>query len=128
VYSIGDVVATISVGFDCDANHYTLAGTKGSVHNPVALSGRPEPQKLIVHLHEGNARYEGNARHEEEFEPSYPYRDELEYFAACIEGGGDPAPGARNSLRNARMLDELFRRARPFQAVGSLSRRREAMT
>jgi xylose dehydrogenase (NAD/NADP) len=105
VYRCHKTIATMTAGFNCDANHYTLAGELGSVHNPVALSGRYEPQRLSIHLHDGNRRYE------EMFPSDMPYKWEIEYFARCIEIGEEPFLGPDNSLGNMAMLDELFRKS-----------------
>lgn len=106
LYRIGPAVAAVTIGFNCDANFYTVSGSRGAVHNPVALSGREEPQMLSVHLHDGNRRYE------EHFAPDTPYKREVEYFARCIERNEEPFLGGENSLKNVKLLDELFRRSR----------------
>lgn len=108
VYSIGGIVATLTTGFTCDANSYTLAGSLGSIHNPVALSGRYDPQILSIHLHNGNRRYE------EPFAAEMPYKWEMEYFARCIEQKEEPFLGPENSLNNMRMIDEIFRKSVPL--------------
>ncbi len=108
IYSIDKVVATVTCGFHCDANYYTLAGELGAVHSPVALSGRPDQHSLWLHFHKDNSR------REEIFPAEVPFKYEIEYFARCIERKEQPFLGAENSLRNAMMLDELFAKARPI--------------
>lgn len=107
-YKIGNAVATMMIGFNNDANFYTLCGEKGSIHNPVALSGRHEPQLLSIHLHEGNSRYE------EHFEPDKAYKWEIEYFARCIERSEEPFLTMQSSLENMKLLEELFKKSRPI--------------
>lgn len=105
VYSIGNVIATVSCGFNCDANYYTLAGELGSIHSPVALSGRPDQHSLLLHFHKDNSR------REEHFKPESPFKHEMEYFARCIERNEKPFLGGENSLKNMKLLDELFKKA-----------------
>jgi predicted dehydrogenase len=102
LYEIGGVVASVTVGFLFDANCYTLAGERGSIHNPVAISGRYDPQVLGIHLHDDNRRYE------EAFPADMPYKWEMEYFARCIERREEPFLGGENSRRNMLMIDKLF--------------------
>jgi xylose dehydrogenase (NAD/NADP) len=105
LYRIGPVFAAMTVGFTADANSYTLCGERGSVHNPVAISGRSDPQLLSIHLHDDNRRYQ------ETFPAGMPYKWEMEYFARCIENGEEPFLGPDNSLGDMAMLDELFRKS-----------------
>lgn len=108
VYTIDKIIATVSCGFNCDANYYTLAGERGSIHAPVALSGRPDQHSLLLHFHKDNSRKE------EVFPPESPFKFEIEYFARCIERNEQPFLDAANSLKNAQLLDELFKRAEPI--------------
>ncbi|MGA9116210.1 MAG: Gfo/Idh/MocA family oxidoreductase [Bacteroidota bacterium] len=108
LFRSGKTVAALTVGFHADANYYTLAGSRGSVHAPVALSGRPDTHVLSVHLHEGNRRYE------EVFPGENPYAREMEHFARCVEGRETPLLTPENSLRNHRIVEELFARSRPI--------------
>jgi D-xylose 1-dehydrogenase (NADP+, D-xylono-1,5-lactone-forming) len=103
LYEIGDIAASLTVGFTFDANYYMLAGELGSVYNPVSISGRYDPQLLTIHLHEGNRRYE------ETFAADMPYKWELEYFGRCVAKGEQPFLGPENSLGNMEMIEDLFR-------------------
>lgn len=105
VYRIGNVIATLTSGYNTDANYYTLSGERGSIHSPVALSGRPDPQLLSIHLHDNNRRYE------ERFPAENPFKWEIEYVARCIKKNEQPFLGLENSLRNMKLLDELFKRS-----------------
>jgi xylose dehydrogenase (NAD/NADP) len=108
VYSVGNVIATVTSGFNTDANYYMLSGSLGSIYSPVALSGRTVPNSLSIHLHEGNSRYE------EHFEAENPYKHEIEYFARCIMNNTSPFLDGANSLSNMMLLEELFRKATPI--------------
>ncbi len=105
LFETGEITASVTVGFLFDANFYTLAGETGSIHNPVAVSGRYDPQSLSIHLHDNNRRFE------EAFPAGMPYKWELEYFARCIERGEEPFLGGANSLGNLRVLDDLLGRS-----------------
>ncbi len=108
LYTVGEVVATLTCGFDCDANYYVLAGRLGSILSPVALSGRDDSQTLTIHLHKDNQTYQ------EQFPPGMPYKEEVEYFASCVERHEQPLLGAENSRRNLQLLEVLFERALPL--------------
>ncbi len=108
IYKSGPTVAAMTIGFNTDANYYTLSGEKGSVFNPVAISGKHETQTLSVHLHKDNSRTE------EHFEPDMAYKWEIEYFARCIERNERPFLSPENSMENMKMLEELFRKSTPI--------------
>ncbi|MDH3252497.1 MAG: hypothetical protein OEM41_06860, partial [Ignavibacteria bacterium] len=105
-FMIGDIFATVTAGFDNDANSYTLCGEQGSVHVPGSLSGRPVANVLQLHL------LGGDRRAEETFPPENPYILELEYFAECIRHHRQPEPGIDNSIANLKIIEEIFASAR----------------
>ncbi|MFN0157904.1 MAG: Gfo/Idh/MocA family protein [Bacteroidota bacterium] len=108
IYATGPTVASMTIGFNTDANSYLLSGERGSIYNTVALSGRHEPQLLSIHLHKDNSRTE------EHFPADTPYKWEIEYFARCIERNEQPFLSPENSLEDMKMIDQLFQKSTLF--------------
>ncbi len=102
VYTVGDVVATMTCAYDSDANYYALSGEFGAVHVPVALSGRSVANVLRIHLLDGDRRYD------EHFPAENPYESEVEYFAQCITENKRPFLDGENSIRNMQLIEQLF--------------------
>ena len=102
VFRVGDAMATASAGFNTDANYYAICGEKGSLYARSALAGRWAENVLQMHLLGGDDLIE------ERFPPENPYIIELEYFARCVEGGEHPFPDGDNSVKNARLIEEVF--------------------
>jgi hypothetical protein len=48
---------------------------------------------------------------EERFVPENPFVTEMDYFASCIEKKVEPDPGGENSLKNLRLMEEVFEKA-----------------
>ncbi|MBM2840779.1 MAG: Gfo/Idh/MocA family oxidoreductase, partial [Bacteroidetes bacterium] len=101
-YLIGDAVATVTAAFNTDANHYAIGGEKGSVLARAPLSGRAVENTLQIHMLDVDTLVE------EKFPPENPFVAELEYFAQCIERNEQPFPDGENSLRNLRLMEEVF--------------------
>jgi predicted dehydrogenase len=104
-YAIGDAIATVTAAFNTDANYYAIGGEKGSLLARSALSGRSVENTLQIHM------LEVDTQTEEKFPPENPFIAELEYFARCIEHKEKPFPDAENSLKNLRLLEEVFAKA-----------------
>jgi xylose dehydrogenase (NAD/NADP) len=105
VYKIGNVVATLTCGFNSDANYYTLSGDLGSIHNPVALSGRTVPNMLRIHLQDQDKRYD------EHFPAENPYKWQIEYFARCIENKVRPFLDFPDSMSNMKLVGQMLKHA-----------------
>ncbi len=104
--TVGDIFATVTAGFDNDANAYTISGERGSVHVPGSLSGRTVENILHTHLLGGD-------RHSQEtFPPENPYIAELEYFAECIRQHRQPEAVLDRSISNLRVVEKIFAVAR----------------
>lgn len=102
VFTIADATATVTAAFTTDANYYAVCGEKGSIYARTALAGRSVENILQIHLLGGDESIE------ERFPPENPYINELEHFARCIETNERPFPDAENSLKNFRVLEEVF--------------------
>jgi len=101
-FSIGDIFATVTVGFNSDANNYTIGGERGSLFARAAVSGRSADSTLQIHLLGGDTLIE------EKFPPENPYISELEYFARCVEQHERPFLDGENSLKNLLLLEQIF--------------------
>jgi xylose dehydrogenase (NAD/NADP) len=106
--TVGDIFATVTAGFDNDANAYTISGERGSVHVPGSLSGRAVENTLQAHF------LGGDRRSEETFPPENPYIAELGYFAECIQQHRQPEADLNNSISNLRVVEKIFAVARPI--------------
>ncbi len=113
----GGVLATITVGYTCDANSYTISGDSGSLHVPGSVSGRVVDNILSMHV------LGGDKRSEELFPAENPYAAEMEYFGQCIAQGRAPAPGLRNCRQNLAILEQCRASARILQQTISPGRR-----
>jgi predicted dehydrogenase len=100
-WQAGPTFASITCGFTCDANYYTVCGEMGSVTVPGSLSGRI--RENILHLHVLHKDH----RADEIFPPENPYVKELDYFAECVEQGREPETGGANALRNLRLIETV---------------------
>jgi glucose-fructose oxidoreductase len=105
VFSISGTIATLTTGFDTDANYYALCGEKGSILARAAISGKAVENVLQIHFLDGDRLIE------ERFPAENPYVAELEYFANCIERHERPHPDGENALRNLQVLEDVFGRA-----------------
>lgn len=108
VYRLGGAVATMTCAFNADANYYVLAGERGSVTSPVAISGRTLPNVLRIHLLEGDRKYN------EHFPAENPYEMELDHFADCIINGKEPCISTEESLRNIRLIEQVQKLSLPL--------------
>jgi predicted dehydrogenase len=100
-WQAGPTFASITCGFTCDANYYTVCGELGSVTVPGSLSGRIRENMLHLHvLHKDH-------RADEVFPAENPYVKELDYFAECVEQGREPETGGVNALRNLRLIETV---------------------
>lgn len=104
-YHAGNVVAVATAALNTDANYVSIGGTLGSLFARAALAGNQVENILQVHL------LKGDVLREERFPPENPYITELDYFARCIERKEQPIPGGENSLKNLRLVEEVFARA-----------------
>lgn len=109
-WQMGPTFASITCGFNCDANYYTVCGELGSVTVPGSLSGRIRENMLHLHL------LHHDHRADEIFPAENPYLKELEHFAVCIETGRDPETGGENALRNMRLIEMVKERGQMLGA------------
>jgi predicted dehydrogenase len=103
-WQAGPTFASITCGFTCDANYYTVCGELGSVTVPGSLSGRIRDNMLHLHL------LHSDHRADETFPAENPYVKELDHFAVCIETGQEPETGGGNALRNMRLVEAVRER------------------
>jgi predicted dehydrogenase len=101
-FRIGNIFATVTVGFNSDANNYTIGGEKGSLFARAAVSGRSAESVLQTHLLGGDTLIE------EKFPPENPYITELEYFARCVERHEKPILDGENSLKNLLLFEQIL--------------------
>ena len=104
VWQTGPALASITCGFNCDANYYMVCGELGSVIVPGSLSGRIRENTLRLHMlyHDHHT--------DEVFPAENPYLKELDHFAVCIETGREPETGGDNALRNLRLIEMVRER------------------
>ena len=108
VLTVGNVIATVTAGYNTDANYYTISGELGSIHVPGSVSGRQVENVMQVHLIDGDRRYEVR------FPAENPYHGELRYFGECIMKHEEPATGFDNSLRNIGLIEKALERSIPL--------------
>jgi D-xylose 1-dehydrogenase (NADP+, D-xylono-1,5-lactone-forming) len=102
LYKSGDVLAACTSSLMTDSNHVLIGGTLGSISARAALAGNTVENILQVH------HLKGDVLREERFPAENPYITELEYFARCIEHTERPFPDAENSLKNIRLIEQVF--------------------
>jgi predicted dehydrogenase len=105
LYKSGDVLAPCTSSLMTDSNHVLIGGTLGSLSARAALAGNTVENTLQIHL------LQGDVLREEKFPAENPYITELEYFARCIEHKERPFPDAENSLKNIRLVEQVFAKA-----------------
>jgi D-xylose 1-dehydrogenase (NADP+, D-xylono-1,5-lactone-forming) len=105
-WQAGPTFASITCGFTCDANYYTVCGELGSVTVPGSLSGRIRDNVLHLHL------LHSDHRADETFPAENPYVKELDHFAVCCATGHEPETGGENALRNMRLIEAVRERVR----------------
>ncbi len=104
-FTAGDALAACTVSLMTDANYVAIGGTLGSVYARAALAGNQVENVLQIHL------LKDDVLKEERFPAENPYITELEYFAGCIERKECPFPDGENSVKNLRLVEEVFARA-----------------
>jgi predicted dehydrogenase len=100
-WQAGTAFSSITCGFTCDANYYTVCGEQGSVTVPGSLSGRIRENLLHLHL------LHNDHREEQVFPAENPYVKEMDYFAECVESEQEPETGGENALRNVRLIEAV---------------------
>jgi xylose dehydrogenase (NAD/NADP) len=105
LYKAGNVLAACTSGLMTDSNYVLIGGTLGSMSAQAALAGNTVENVLQIH------HLKGDVLREERFPPENPYITELEYFARCIEHKERPFPDGENSLKNLRLVEDVFDKA-----------------
>lgn len=104
----GGVVAHITASFITHAYFYTISGEKGIIHVPMGTTGKAIENKLILKI---QGEFEEQV---EIFDPVNGYKAEAEYFAQCIERGEKPILDGDESLKNMKVIEEIFEQETPL--------------
>lgn len=105
----GNVISRVTCSFITHAYFYTLSGENGSIHVPNGTTGKRIENKLIL---TPQGEYKEQV---ETFEPTNGYRAEAEYFAECIEKGETPILNSEDSIRQLRVIEEIWQKESPIK-------------
>jgi len=105
----GDVISRVTCSFITHAYFYTLSGDKGLIHVPTGTTGKMIENKIIF---KPQGDYKENI---EIFKPTNGYRAEAEYFAECIEKGETPILNSEDSIRQLRVIEEIWQKEIPLK-------------
>lgn len=106
---LGDVVSRVTCSYTTFAYFYTLSGDKGLIHVPTGTTGKMIENKIIF-------TPQGDYKEDIEiFKPTNGYRAEAEYFAECIEKGETPILNSEDSIRQLRVIEEIWQKENPLK-------------